>query len=329
MRSAFPGRTAGPGLVAVALLALVQLGVLLAPAGTAWAQPLGGHSPGKHQVALHPLGNFSINRYDGLTVTPDQLRVDHVQDFAEIPTTQLQKTVDTNDNGILAEEELATWATPRCRTAARELEARLDERPVRFALQTARAQTRDGQAGLRTLRLECAFAAPIPPAGAEAQLVFVDRASTEGIAWREISARAEGASLAASDVPEDSVSNRLLTYPEANLDSPLNQRAANLTIRADGGRTSIEPAPEQPANSVLETVLPRGADRLTVGFMSMISRQDLTLGIGLTAIISPPSPWAPRTRRHRATARPSWPRTPPVAASTRCVRCSRSEPRSP
>lgn len=56
----------------------------------------------------------------------------------------------------------------------------------------------------------------MPPVDAEAQLAFVDRASTEGIAWREISARAEGASLTASDVPTGTVSNRLLALGVAS-----------------------------------------------------------------------------------------------------------------
>ncbi|WP_205719599.1 hypothetical protein [Actinomadura geliboluensis] len=36
-------------------------------------------------LAAHPLGNFSVNRYDGLVAAPHELRVDHVEDLAEIP----------------------------------------------------------------------------------------------------------------------------------------------------------------------------------------------------------------------------------------------------
>ncbi|OSC59075.1 hypothetical protein B5181_30415, partial [Streptomyces sp. 4F] len=35
----------------------------------------------------HPLGDFTVNRYDGLVVAPGELRVDHVEDLAEIPAT--------------------------------------------------------------------------------------------------------------------------------------------------------------------------------------------------------------------------------------------------
>ena len=39
-------------------------------------------------ASAHPLGNFTVNRYDGLVAAPGQLRVDHVEDLAEIPATQ-------------------------------------------------------------------------------------------------------------------------------------------------------------------------------------------------------------------------------------------------
>ena len=36
----------------------------------------------------HPLGNFTVNRYSGIHVSPHELRVDYVVDLAEIPTFQ-------------------------------------------------------------------------------------------------------------------------------------------------------------------------------------------------------------------------------------------------
>ncbi|MCQ4213549.1 nickel transporter, partial [Streptomyces longispororuber] len=45
------------------------------------------------RAAAHPLGNFTTNTYDGLVTTPTQLRVDHVEDLAEIPATQAEPAV--------------------------------------------------------------------------------------------------------------------------------------------------------------------------------------------------------------------------------------------
>ena len=40
-------------------------------------------------LVMHPLGNFTVNRYDGLVAAPRELRIDHVQDLAEIPAAQV------------------------------------------------------------------------------------------------------------------------------------------------------------------------------------------------------------------------------------------------
>lgn len=59
-----------------AVWAGVVLGVVVAlggPGGTAHA---------------HPLGNFTVGRYDGLVAGPGRLTVDHVEDLAEIPAAQ-------------------------------------------------------------------------------------------------------------------------------------------------------------------------------------------------------------------------------------------------
>ena len=68
-------------------------------------------------------------------------------------------------------------------------------RPVRIEVASSRAAERPGQAGLSTLRLECGLAASLPSIRAEASLVYVDRAMSGGIAWRELTARGEGTTL--------------------------------------------------------------------------------------------------------------------------------------
>ncbi|MGC3005239.1 nickel transporter, partial [Streptomyces sp. G35A] len=64
----------------------------------------------------HPLGNFTVNRYDGLVVAPGELRVRHVEDLAEIPATQAEPVI-----GRMGRD---AWARQRCATAARDREVR-------------------------------------------------------------------------------------------------------------------------------------------------------------------------------------------------------------
>jgi hypothetical protein len=58
----------------------------------------------------HPLGNFTINHYDGLRLCPDRIDDLAVVDRAEIPTLQARDAIDTDHNGILAPAELQAYA---------------------------------------------------------------------------------------------------------------------------------------------------------------------------------------------------------------------------
>ncbi|NDZ84717.1 nickel transporter, partial [Streptomyces sp. SID10115] len=55
----------------------------------------------------HPLGNFTVSRYDGLVAGPGRLTVDHVEDLAEIPAAQAAPRI--------REAGRAAWARQRCR----------------------------------------------------------------------------------------------------------------------------------------------------------------------------------------------------------------------
>ena len=54
----------------------------------------------------HPLGNFTINHYAGITVAPDEIRLDVVIDLAEIPTFQERQRIDADGDGSVSESEL-------------------------------------------------------------------------------------------------------------------------------------------------------------------------------------------------------------------------------
>ena len=50
-------------------------------------------------ASAHPLGNFTINHYSGIRVEPSAVIVDHVTDYAEIPTFSERRAMDTNGDG--------------------------------------------------------------------------------------------------------------------------------------------------------------------------------------------------------------------------------------
>ncbi|MER5398385.1 sulfite exporter TauE/SafE family protein [Streptomyces sp. NPDC002599] len=223
------------------------------------------------QASAHPLGNFTVNRYDGLVAAPGQLRVDHVEDLAEIPATQAKPDIKRLG--------MAGWARQRCETAARDSEVTVNGRAATLTAGASGAHLRPGQAGLDTLRVECRLTAPLSGKGT-LTVGFRGAGAGHGPGWREITARGDRMTLASSDVPRKSVSAELTQYPEALLSSPADTATASLRIRP-GGPALVEERRDAPAASVL----PRGADRWTQALNDLVARHHLTFGFASLALL--------------------------------------------
>ncbi|MGW5198784.1 nickel transporter [Streptomyces spiralis] len=222
-------------------------------------------------AGAHPLGNFTVNRYDGLVAAPGQLRVDHVEDLAEIPATQARPGIERLG--------MSEWARRRCASAAGGSSLTVDGRTTVLSVRDSHALTRPGQAGLNTLRVECRFTAPLPD-GDTVVLRFHGAGASSGPGWREITARGDRMTLTATDVPKESVSHELTSYPKELLSSPADTATASLRVRP-GGPALTEDRRAAPAASVL----PRGADRWTRALDGLVARHDLTLGFAALALV--------------------------------------------
>ncbi|WP_316754775.1 urease accessory protein UreH domain-containing protein [Streptomyces herbicida] len=222
-------------------------------------------------ASAHPLGNFTVNRYDGLVAAPGRLRVDHVEDLAEIPATQAKPDIKRLG--------MTEWARQRCAKAAEDSKVTVDGRTTALSADSSRARLRPGQAGLNTLRVECRLTARLPKGGT-VTLGFHSAGASTGPGWREITARGDRMTLAASDVPKKSVSHELTNYPKELLSSPADTATASLRVRP-GGPALTEERQDAPAASVL----PRGADRWTRALDNLVARHDLTVGFASLALL--------------------------------------------
>ncbi|MDQ1044199.1 sulfite exporter TauE/SafE family protein [Streptomyces sp. V4I2] len=243
-------------LASAAAVLTAACALVLVPSGTAGA---------------HPLGNFTVNHYDGLVTAPGELRVDHVEDLAEIPATQAGPEIERLG--------MTEWARQRCAQAAEGSRVAVDGRTVALTPESSTARLRPGQAGLDTLRVECRLTAPLPE-GDAVTLGFRSAAADSGPGWREITARGDRTTLTESDVPTTSPSRELTAYPEELLSSPADTSTAALRVRP-GGPALVEEQTDAPASSVL----PRGADRWTRALDSLVARNDLTVGFAALALL--------------------------------------------
>ncbi len=260
-----PGRRTRRRLAAFGVL-VGAVAMVLLPAGSAEA---------------HPLGNFTVNRYDGLVVTPGTLRVDHVEDLAEIPAAQAKPEIDRNGDDALSGRELGAWAARRCASAAEGARLTVDGRRVPVRDGHARARQRPGQAGLPTLRVECGLTAALGH-GERATVAYRPQDIGTGPGWREVTAQGDRMTLTDTDVPKTSASHRLTRYPAGQLSSPPDQRSAALRVTA-GGAALTATAESVRDDAIGSSVLPRGVDRWTGALTSMVARHDITLGFALTA----------------------------------------------
>lgn len=225
-------------------------------------------------ASAHPLGNFTVNRYDGLVVAPGKLRVTHVEDLAEIPATQVKP--DIKKLGM------TEWARQRCDKAAEGSKVTVDAHTVALTPGASSAHLRPGQAGLNTLRVECSSTAALPK-GSTVTVGFHSAGLTTGPGWREITARADRMTLTASDVPKKSVSHELTSYPKDLLSSPADITTASLHARPGG--PALTDDDQSASGSSAASVLPRGADRWTQALNNLVARHHLTVGFAALSLL--------------------------------------------
>jgi ABC-type nickel/cobalt efflux system permease component RcnA len=202
-------------------------------------------------VSAHPLGNFTINHYAGLSIAPDRIDLDIVIDMAEIPAFQERQAMDADGDGSVADDEAATWASGACGSLAVKLELRRDEARVGLVAGSSSVEFPPGAGGLSTLRLECGYRAALEPAIATSTTIAFDDASyPERIGWREIVATADGTILDTNGLPATSPSRKLTAYPADLIATPLDIRSASIHVRPDPARPPASPGPSSVPSSV-------------------------------------------------------------------------------
>ena len=194
----------------------------------------------------HPLGNFTVNRYAAIELTPDEVRIDYVLDLAEIPTVQVRPEIDADADGRVTDAERAAWAARTAPTLLANLTLTVDGRPAPLDVVSSSMRFRPGQGGLDILRLEATFAGPVASTG---ELAFADANFADRIGWAEVTAAgADGTAVAGSSVPARSVSNALLSYPQDLLSSPLDVHEATLSFHPGTGAPVAASTDGAPAN---------------------------------------------------------------------------------
>ena len=192
-------------------------------------------------VLAHPLGNFTINHFAGITVARDEIRLDVVIDMAEIPTFQERQQMDTDGDGDVTDAETAAAAGPACDRLGALLRLSVDGRASALTAAPASISFPPGLGGLSTMRLQCPYVAPLLAKVGRANVTFEDTSYPDRIGWRDIIASGDGVSIDAGGLPTTSVSERLTHYPTDLIAQPIDVRSATIVVTQDSGSTVATP----------------------------------------------------------------------------------------
>jgi len=248
-------------LLGTALLSAVLV-VVIAPSATA-----------------HPLGNFTVNSYSGLTVEPTAVAVQLVVDTAEIPT--LQAFPQVNGGHPISTSLQDAYRIRQCQLLAKGAQLTVAGAEVPVAVVDSTLSFPPGSAGLHIMRLTCDTRTTRPVDTVGRSVLYRDVNSLDRVGWHEITAVGDGVRLSQSDVPAVSPSHVLTAYPVDLLSSPLNQRSADLAIVTGSGVVAGTAVHVQDPS----TAMPRGVDRLTTAFTSLVASRNLTIGFALVAVL--------------------------------------------
>ena len=191
-------------------------------------------------VSAHPLGNFTINHYSRLEVSPGQARLFYVLDMAEIPTFQAIQQIDRDGDGQVDSNEGAAFATAKMDNLRQKVRLTLDGTPVELKPSGAPDLSfPPGQGGLSLLRLTFWLEGTLPTASrGPVTAEYRDNNDAERIGWREIVVRGQqGLTIFDATVSDQDQSDELRSYPQDMLASPLNQTAARFAFQPGNSST--------------------------------------------------------------------------------------------
>jgi nickel/cobalt transporter (NicO) family protein len=180
-------------------------------------------------AVAHPLGNFSVNHLDVVSIARDRVHVHYVLDQAEIPTFR--------ERALPAGAALARKRAE----VARGVTLHVDGRPVALRLAPGgRLSHPPGQGGLRTTRVELDLDAPARDARAVA---LRDTTFPGRVGWRAVVVAPGRGTAVRSSVPAEDPTAGLRRYPRALLESPAHVTAAVFAVAPGAGTVSAPRAP--------------------------------------------------------------------------------------
>ncbi len=200
----------------------------------------------------HPLGNTTINRLARLHAGPDELELEYLADFAEVPTLVASQDADSNDDTQTSSAEWAAYVRGWAERIASGIHLEFDGKPATLQLKEVRYALSDPSAPLPTLRIEAHFVAPAMPSHAQFGLYYEDRNDREVAGWRETTLDTRpGIRVLSASVPATDRSSGLTEF-----DIPLGGEAPNQSLAIATMEREISMASSRERSVLPDSVVP-------------------------------------------------------------------------
>jgi len=190
-------------------------------------------------AGAHPMGNFSVSHYSGITINRSSIDLRYLLDIAEIPTFQEMQQSDTQSPAYLTAKSFELVKGLRLTLNGKRLALRVVKQNVIFP---------PGAGNLPTMKLGFHYRAQIPEvcASLKCQLEYRDDNLPDSIGWKEVVVKTgKEIRLANSTAPSQDRSGELTNYPTDLLNSPPQVLQAKVVFAVSP--LPVKPRVEQPA----------------------------------------------------------------------------------
>lgn len=162
----------------------------------------------------HPLGLSSVNRYVGVKLLAQEVEVDYLVDFAEIPAYAEIDRLDGDRDGAVTPQERDRYVALFLQQLLPGLDVQVDGTRLSLRRVGHGMEAPVGQNGLSTLRVAIELRGELPPGGRRRSVRVVDRYLSERNGWRELAAESSPWwRVLSSSLPPSPSAGRGLVYP--------------------------------------------------------------------------------------------------------------------
>src|SRR5271163_1915812 len=191
----------------------------------------------------HPMGNFSISRYAGITIEGRFVEVRYFVDMAEIPTFQ-----EMQQNSMVAQSDdprVRSYLSSQAKEFRKNLLVTLNGQPLSLETTSEDILFSPGAGNLPTMKFGLVYRAQVSETCTVTlcELGYRDANFPGRLGWKEVvTSSSHAVKIQNSSVPSHDRSNQLSNYPTDLINSPPQDVNARVIYSVEKSSDQLSPA---------------------------------------------------------------------------------------